>query len=110
MFAQGRIDSFLQPEIAPAGCHESDGNVLAQRRTDDGTIVQEIYQRANGTLSFVYYAWVGWRDAGNVVRSHGWHRIEADSSTVVDDLEVAREIAQSDSKGKGIEFSEWQPK
>ena len=77
---------------------------------DNGYVAQEIYRGSDGLYRFRYIAWVGWRDAGDHVRSHSWHELPRDAHIIADDFDVAREFAEKHASTKDITFSSWKNK
>ena len=98
---QELIDSGLHPELPPAAYAPSSGAVL-WRSDATGSLVQEIYRRAESTFGFAYFAWVAWRDAGGVVRNHTWHRVDGIDSLIAESADTARTVAEADAARRDV--------
>jgi hypothetical protein len=85
----GLIDEFLEP-TEPPGLYTPADDVVEFKAFNDGRVVAEVFRRASGSLGYRYAVWVAWRDAGDMVRGHGWHRVPSRIDMVTDDPAVAR--------------------
>ncbi len=101
------FDSYLAPVEMPSEPHACESDVVSYRSTENGLVVQEVYRRPNGFLVFRYFAWVAWRDAGNIARSHAWHGISPDEALVTDEYRTACEVAERHAASKGLRFASW---
>ena len=107
MSSHALFDSGLAPVEMPRDAHVCEPDVVGCRSTVDGLVAQEVYRRPNGLFGFRYFAWVAWRDAADVVRSHTWHRISPDEGFVTDEYPTACEVAQHHAVSKRLEFPPW---
>jgi len=96
------IDEFLRPQIAPEREYFPESDVVEWREINCGQIFLEIFKRRNGTFGYRYVAWVAWRDAGNAVRTHSWHVINAKDTLITDSLTDARHLAEDNAKRLGL--------
>ena len=107
MSSHALFDSALAPVETPSEPHTCESDVVSCRSTRNGLVVQEVYRRANGLLGFRYVAWVAWRDAGNVPRSHAWQGISPDEALVTDEYPTVCEVAERHAVSKGLRFPSW---
>jgi hypothetical protein len=101
------VADFLKPETPPTQAYEPAANVVSWAELENGKVVLEIFRRGNGSFGYRYQAWVAWRDAGNAVRSHSWHKIEPRSGLITDDVTSARQIAAQGAADDGLSIGEW---
>ena len=103
------LDPFWLPEVEPAQPAEPPDDLVEFRAASNAHILVEIFRRPSNTLGFRYRAWVAWRDAGGMVRSHSWHEVQPDEGLLTDDLNVARQTAERHAEAHGIRFEgAWQ--
>jgi len=103
------VDEFLRPEVEPNIQYEPEQDVVAWRELDHGKVFLEIFKRPNGHFGFRYSAWVAWRDAGDFVRSHSWHRIDPKDYLITDMISEAIELADNNAEKLGLSFTkDWE--
>lgn len=104
------IDHFMKPAVAPSG-YEPASDVVSTLTFDDGLVVAEVYSRGSGSGTFGYRfsAWVAWRDAGGLVRSHSWWHPPSET-TVADSISDAESSALHFATSKGLVSADrWRP-
>ena len=102
---QTLVNEFMKPEIPPEVEYSPTEHTILFRVSENKDVVLEIFKRINTTYGFRYQAWVGWRDAGDLVRSHSWTEIDSGSNIVTDDLESIKKEAEENAKTKGVTFT-----
>ncbi|WP_230969084.1 hypothetical protein [Nitrogeniibacter aestuarii] len=101
---QTLVGKFMHPVIPPEDEYIPLEHTILYRSNLTKDIVLEIFQRKNNTYGFRYQAWVGWRDAGDNVRSHSWTEIDPGSNIITDSLETIKNEAEANANEKGIDF------
>ena len=71
--------------------------MASARRYESGSVIAEIIRRDVGSFGCRFMAWVAWRDAGDVIRSHTWHEIHR-SGIVADSVVLAQQLADLAAK------------
>ena len=89
------------PVVSPAEYFPSK-NAVFWRTSANGGFVQELHFRANSRFGWSYYAWVGWRDAGDEIRDHGWYRIPGLDDSVYASTDEAKIAADFDAVQRGF--------
>jgi hypothetical protein len=101
------VSEELRPVIAPLTEFMPGEDAAEWAAATEQPIAFEVFRRGTGTFGLRCSAWVGWRDAGNVVRSHAWHVLSTGPAVIVDTTEAAKTYAASFADGHGIVLSEW---
>jgi hypothetical protein len=91
------------PEAAPQPTPDS----VFVRYNADGSIIQEIFRRQDGTFGFRYQAWVNFADAGGNPH-HLWHEFLPQSNSITDTIASAKELAEFHAAESKISFGEWE--
>jgi hypothetical protein len=95
------------PLEEPTSTPRTAPDTLQFRNNDGSSLVQEVFQRSNGTLGFRYLAWVNFADAGGEPH-HLWHVFLPKANLITDNLETAKAEAEADATQCGAEFGPWQ--
>lgn len=96
------FDSFLSPERPPERPYSPDSDVFSIRTANDISAIAEIYESSSGSYGFRFQAWVAWRDAGGVARSHSWYEINAKEALFTDRVAEAQCAADAYAAAIGI--------
>ena len=99
------VADFLKPVIPPERQYSPAASIVSWRELDDGKIVLEVFKRDSGSFGYRYQAWVAWRDAGNSVRSHGWHQIQPKTALITDNHAEAQRLATQSAAENGLSFN-----
>ncbi|MDM4767191.1 hypothetical protein [Pelomonas sp. SE-A7] len=101
------LDDSLQP-VDPPDPYSRASDVISWRKSNDGSLVLEVFRRSSGLIGFRFHAWVGWRDAADEVRAHGWHDVEPSPALVTDDVPEARRLAEVSAADFSVVYAgEW---
>lgn len=76
------------------------------RTNKEDSIIQEIYQRSDGTFGLRYQAWVNFEDAGGGAH-HSWAEYFPHAAVFTDVVDRAQEIANEHAQDCGLVFGKW---
>ncbi len=96
----------LTPLVLPNLEYFSASDTVFVRFNNEGSLIQEIFKRPNGTFGFRYQAWVNYADAGGNP-NHGWGEFLPQSNSVVTSIEEVKEIAEVNAKDAELIFGQW---
>jgi hypothetical protein len=96
----------MAPLVLPNRKSQSASDTVIVRYNNEGSIIQEIFKRSNGTFGFRYQAWVNYADAGGNPH-HGWGEFVPQSNSIVGSIEDAKAMAEINSKESEILFGQW---